>query len=396
LQELLDRAEKAMAEENFAVAVEALEEFVKQEPADAYAHFHLGYAYTGLRDWPKAIAAYRRAIQHKPDLAAAHLNLGLLLYEHDSPQASIEPLRRAAELLANEARPHFLLATALERSGKTEEAIVEFRVATTLDPKDAGTQLALGRVLLNSNQYAEAEAAFRQSLALNHTQLDARLGLAQTLMGQNKLREAEPELETYLAARKDDWQAWLQLANLRLELESYETALAAVDGAEAANCLSSESLRLRAAIYLRQKRIDDAIVVARSLAEQQPNDAEVHAQLGRLLLEKRDFPAAERELIAALQLDPTQLDPLRDLISVYYLGEKYEAALRIMDRLAERETPTAFSWFIRATCYDKLRLQREAVAAYEKFLELDQGRSEAHGIQARGRIRTLKRELERK
>ncbi len=67
-----------------------------------------------------------------------------------------------------------------------------------------------------------------------------------------------------------------------------------------------------------------------------------------------------------------------------------------MDRLAERETPTAYSWFIRATCYDKLWQKVEAVAAYEKFLTLDAGRSQTQGIQARARIRTLKRELEQK
>ncbi len=396
LQELLDRADKAMAEQNFAVAVEALEQFVQKEPGDAYAHFHLGYSYTGLKDWPKAIAAYRRAIEHKPDLAAAQLNLGLLLYEHESPQAALAPLRRAAELLANEARPHFLLGTALERSGRATEAIVEFRAAAALDPKDTATQVALGRVLLNSGKYADAEAAFHEALALDESHLDARLGLAQALIGQQELREAESELQTYLAARKDDWQAWLQLANLRLQLESYDAALAAVDGAEAANCLSSKSLRLRADIYLQQKRIDEAIVVVRSLVEQNPNDAEGHGRLGRLYLEKRDFPAAEKELLAALQLDSTLLDPLRDLASTYYLGERYEAALRAMDLLAQREEPTAFSWFIRATCYDKLRRQQEAIAAYEQFLELDQGRNEGHGIQARARIRILRRELERK
>ena len=88
--------------------------------------------------------------------------------------------------------------------------------------------------------------------------------------------------------------------------------------------------------------------------------------------------------------------PLRDLVSVYYLAEKYDAALRLMDRLAQRETPNAFFWFIRATCYDKLLLKAEAVAAYEKFLALDEGRSHNQGIQARARVRILKRELQEK
>ncbi|MBI1738812.1 MAG: tetratricopeptide repeat protein, partial [Acidobacteria bacterium] len=109
----------------------------------------------------------------------------------------------------------------------------------------------------------------------------------------------------------------------------------------------------------------------------------------------RDFPSAERELLEALRLDPKLTDAVRDLAAVYYLGEKFEAALRVQDELARRETPNAGWWFIRATCYDKLHKLPEAIAAYEKFLALDEGRSDKQGFQARQRIRILKRELER-
>src|SRR2546425_12963422 len=120
------------------------------------------------------------------------------------------------------------------------------------------------------------------------------------------------------------------------------------------------------------------------------------SRLGRVWLEKRDFPAAERELRQALQVDGNWTDALRDLVAVYYLGERYQATLQILDELDRRETPGAGSWFIRATCYDRLGRKAEAVAAYEKFVALDQGRSENQGFQARQRIRILARELEHK
>lgn len=397
LQALLDRAEKALAEEQFAVAIAALEKFLAEQPDDPYAHFHLGYAHTGLKQWPQAIAAYRRATELKPDMAAAHLNLGLILYEHKSPAASIPSLRRASELLANEARPHFLLGAALERSGKHAEAIVEYRAAAALDSRDADTQLALGRALLSTGKPANAEAAFRRALELDSQNSGARLGLAQSLIEQKKPAQAAAELEAFLTAQPDNAEAWRQLATLHLESEDYEKALAALDRADAVGQPpAAPSLLLRADIYQRRHRIDDAIATLATLLQQQPQDASLHARLGRLHLEKRDFPAAERELLAALRLDSSSLDALRDLASVYYLAEKYDAALSVMDRIEQREPPRAFSWFIRATCYDKLLRKAEAVAAYEQFLALDDGREPSRGIQARARVRTLKRELENK
>jgi len=113
-------------------------------------------------------------------------------------------------------------------------------------------------------------------------------------------------------------------------------------------------------------------------------------------LEKRQFAPAERELRQALQIDPGGIDALRDLGAVYYLGGNHAAALEALDRLAQREPPNAGSWFIRATCYDKLERKQEALAAYQKFLALDQGRNDTQEFQARQRIRVLTRELQQK
>ena len=101
-----------------------------------------------------------------------------------------------------------------------------------------------------------------------------------------------------------------------------------------------------------------------------------------------------RREIALLQPDLTEA--LSDLVSVFYLGENYSAALGALDELGKRETLPPASWFVRATCYDKLQMKPEALAAYKMFVQLDQGRSERQDFQARQRIRILTRELERK
>jgi len=70
-------------------------------------------------------------------------------------------------------------------------------------------------------------------------------------------------------------------------------------------------------------------------------------------------------------------------------------ALKALDMLAERETPNAPAWFVRAICYDKLRRKPEALAAYQKFIELDGGRDADQNFQARQRIRILRHELKK-
>ena len=58
--------------------------------------------------------------------------------------------------------------------------------------------------------------------------------------------------------------------------------------------------------------------------------------------------------------------------------------------------PAAASWFIRALCYDKLHQMRPALDAYQKFLDMDQGKNPDQIWQAQQRSKVLKRMLEEK
>ena len=91
--------------------------------------------------------------------------------------------------------------------------------------------------------------------------------------------------------------------------------------------------------------------------------------------------------------NPQSADALRDLANAFFLNENYAAALDAMDRLAKLETPKPGSWFVRAICYDKLSRKAEAIEAYQKFLDQDNGQHDTQDFQARHRMLVLQREL---
>jgi superkiller protein 3 len=393
-QALLAQAEEAIEKKDFQRAVDALQKYLAEKPGDALAHVQLGYAFVGLARRVEARAEFVRAIALDGKLAEAHLNLALLLLDQE-PAAAIAPLSKVIELKPEQAWPRQLLGTAYERTGKLPEAIEQYRAASRLDAKNSEARMDLGRALLNLDRAGEAETSFREALLLEPKSAAAQLGLAHSLLAQNKAAAAAPALTAYLELAPEDDVARLRLVSLLIGLKKYEPALAALDRVNAARGNTAEGLKLRAEIHFRQNQLPEATAALEKAAQLAPRDAELRAQLGRLWMERREFPSAERELLEALRLDPQLTDAVRDLAAVYYLGEKYEAALRVQDELARRETPNTGWWFIRGVCYDKLHQLPEAIAAYEKFLALDEGRSDKQGFQARQRIRTLKRELER-
>ena len=395
LEALWRSAEQALEKEDYSAAAKALEEYVSYRPDDPFAHFQLGYAYTGLKRWEDARREYTRATELDPKLAPAYLNLGLLHLERE-PAAAVAPLEKAAELMPGEARPRFLLGLARERVGNAKAAIESYSAARAMDGKNFDIRFSLARTLLASKDAAGAEAEFRAALEIRDDSDPARLGLAEALLAQDKGEEAAREFAAYLERHPDDAESREQLARLYVDLGEYEEALAELDRLVAAGTSSVALYRLQAECQAKLGKFAEATESLGKAVALEPGNALLHARLGRVRLEQRDFPAAEKELRDALRLKPDLTEALSDLVSVFYLGENYSAALGALDELGKRETLPPASWFVRATCYDKLQMKPEALAAYKMFVQLDQGRSERQDFQARQRIRILTRELERK
>jgi Flp pilus assembly protein TadD len=394
LNDLLDEAQHDIDTNQFEAALSPLQKVLAEKPDIAWAHFQLAYAYTALKRPDEARAEYERATTLDPKMSEAFLNLGILLSEKD-PAAAVPPLRRSVDLLPAESRPRFLLGHAQERAGDIPGAVESYEAALHLDPSDVEAEIHLGNLYVGLKRYSDAETKFRAALEFQPKSPQALLGLAQTLDAQKK-PEAAAAYRDYLAVQPDTPGAESRTIHLLLELKQYDAALAELDRADAGKPPTLDSLRSRADIQIAQKKWDDSIVTLHKALALAPNDAQLHGGLGRVYLQKRDFPNAEKEIKAALQLDKNNLIYWKDLRTTYYLAGNWSATLAAQDLLAKAETPGAGEWFIRALCYDNLRQPKPALEAYEKFLELDQDKNPDQVWQAQQRSKVLRRMLDQK
>ena len=395
LELLLRQAQAAVEKKDYQAAIEPLQKYLAERPEDANAHFQLGFLYDNLRRLGEANVEYKKAISLNPKLAEAHYNLGLNLLESD-PVAAAESFRRAANLMPDAGQAFYLLGAALENAGRSKEATKAYETAAARDPKNFDIQFTLGRIMLETGRAGEAEERFRHALSLQNDSAQARLGLAESLLSQKKYEAAAAEYQAYLQVEPEEAQVRRQRAAALVELGKLDEALRELDRSDEGWELSPPSLRLRAEIYLQQKKVEEAIAVLQKAIALGPKDAGLHARLGRAYLEKKELAAAEKELRAAVQIDAKWTDALRDLVAVYFLAEQYEATLQVIDLLAKRETLSGGSWYIRGICYDKLGRKEEALAAYQQYLAGAQPRTEREEFQAKGRVKALTKELERR
>ncbi|MDQ1405660.1 MAG: hypothetical protein QOG55_1289, partial [Acidobacteriaceae bacterium] len=224
-------------------------------------------------------------------------------------------------------------------------------------------------------------------------------GVAECLAAQKK-PEAADAYRSYLAVQPTDSGARARLVHLLVEHQQYDVALADLNRAEAGQGANTppnlDAMRMRADIQVAQKKWDDAIATLNKAVALSPRDAQLHGGLGRIYLQKRDFPDALKELKVALQLDAGNVAYWKDLSSSYYLSGDCVSTLATLDQIAKMETPGAGGWFIRGLCYDKLNQPKPALEAYQKFLSLDQGQNADQEWQAQERSKILRKVLEHK
>jgi tetratricopeptide (TPR) repeat protein len=184
-----------------------------------------------------------------------------------------------------------------------------------------------------------------------------------------------------LIAKKDNDQA----------IQSFELALKSQKDPERRRNLALDLAQL----YQQQGRTQDAISLVDTIAKSS-DDPRIHFTLGTLHLHDRQFEPARQEFLRALQLKPDYVECYSNLGSVFLLEEKYPAAVEALGRFKALRPQVAGTYFYLGIAYDKLDDYPNAWAHYEKFLELDQGKTDKQGFQARERMKVLEKKIKKR
>jgi len=393
LSALLHTAEDALNRKDFGEAVKALKAVIAKQPSMPEVWFNLGYAYTGLDEPEEAVKAYQKTLELAPDLFSARLNLGILRMEQKQPQAALEHLQKAVTLEPANVRAHLYYARALAQTGQPEAARKEYQDVTRLDPGMTTAQFELGRLELQQKRPAEALAAFRQALAGDPKLVQADLGAALAAEALNETAQAVAHYEKYLASRPGDVETQFHLARLFLEQKQNEKAR---DTLESIYRIKPDLPGLTAAlgdVNARLKNLPQAEKYYRQALSAQPGVVDLHRALGEILVKEQKYSEAEGEFRAALQMDSHNREAAIGLASALDLQKRYSEAVPILELLAKAPDAAPYVFFVLATCYDHLMARKEALANYERFLQLSNGKNPDQEWQATQRAKLLRREV---
>lgn len=371
----------------------------------AYADLALISARLQRNDFAAALVAIDRFIAKSGDKPLPHLLRGrTMLARGDLAQARVSFDKALAADAASFPAVQGLAAVDLAQ-GQPQAARARYEAFVKGDPRNHLALLALAQLRMEAGERPELiESLLVDAVKLNPGEQAPRLALIDHRLQRHQVKAAVDAAQEAVAAMPDDVQlqdalgrAHLAAGDQRQALNAFNKIaaqrpgdpLAQVRLAEAyraGNDLASASQSLRRALTIKpdlvaaqrglvtiavlEKRIDEALQVARTVQKQRPREAVGFQMEGEVLLGQQKLEPAQLAFKAALDREPTTNNATR--LHALYASAGRDA---LADRLAEswlREHPrdAAFLFYLASGDLSRGNL-KSAEAQYRKVLALE-------------------------
>jgi len=382
---------KALEAGKYAEAAQLFGRAVEADPKDYAAHFHLALARSFLGQDMAAIESYRAALELKPGLYEAELNLGLVLLRRKQAREAVPVLESAAGKKPRELRPRLHLGQALLESGELARAEQVFQAAAEMDAKSATAQLGLAQAQARQNKLKDAAPHFLRAVELDPGFRDALLELAERYEKNQQPAEAMSLYEQF----PQNAGARERLAELLVAAGRPAEAIPHLEWVVAASPSTANRVALALA-YARNGQPEKELAVLEQAIQAEPANLPLHMRYGRALRDHKNFAAAAREFYAVVKAQPDSLEAWNELSAMLVSLESFPQALAALDRIRALGGETEGHHFLRAIMLDRLKDAKGALAAYQQFLALSQGKHPDEEFKARQRARILERELSKR
>jgi tetratricopeptide (TPR) repeat protein len=274
---------------------------------------------------------------------------------------------------------------------QAQEAVRECKQAVGLDGQSGPAHMLLGEAYLatrSASMIAEAKAELQQALDLDPSLVWARFYLAKVYLDVGRPEKAKGELEQALKARPGVSHFLSLMGEAERKLGNPETALEWHRKALVADPKMNTVHYYAALAYMDLKKEDEAIEELEASIQSPFVAPELYLTLGSLYTRRKRYREAEDLCHKAIALDPTHSESYLNLAQLYNaqgLSKKALAALQLalppgktFPTSPYYQTLQADIHFELGRAYAAMRNPREAIAAYQRCLALDDSRATAH------------------
>ena len=333
---------------NYALGTEYFQQAADVAPGTSTVRTQLALGHLATGDPARAINDLESIIELDPGANQAGILLTLThlrTKDFDSALASAEKLRAAFP-----ENPLFLNLMGAATLGLKDYdgARKLFETALELDPNYFPADMNLGQIDRFQGEPAAARARFESILSRDAENLSALNALAQLALSEDNTDEAVNWLEKARNAHAPAVPTRIRLVNLFIRLRKADRALAVareLDGIAHNNPKAVDAL---GRAQMASGQVDGAVGTFRRLASLAPNSPEVHHRLAAAHVATNNFDEAEQALERAIELNPDYLLALAAMADLKFRQRRFDEALELTNRLRDKRPESAVPYTLTA------------------------------------------------
>lgn len=337
-EKLLARAIELHTAGDVLGAIDSYKAALAIQPDRADALSNLGAAYVRLGQYEDAVRQYEAALKADPVNNAVRLNLALAYYKSARPNEAIPQLRRVIASDPAAKNAYLVLADCYLQTGQDNEVVALLKPREQLFGEDlafayilgtallhvddteegqkyvdrvfgagesAEAHLLLGTAYFNRHDYRTARTELERALKLNPGLPTAHSVYGRALMLLGEPDAAERAFRRELEVNINDFEANLQLGNIRKSQQRFAEAEAYLQRAANIRPTDLAAQKLLASLWLQMDRTEEAVAMLESVVEKAPDAVDVHVQLatGYNRLKRKADADRERAIIERLNAE---------------------------------------------------------------------------------------------
>jgi tetratricopeptide (TPR) repeat protein len=285
-------------------AVKEYDAALKVDPASTQIRFNLALAYYKSARPGDAIKQLKRVLSSDPDAKAAYLILADCYVQTGEDAEVVSLLQPREAMFGADLAYAYLLGTALLHVGKSTEG-QRYVDRVFGAGESAEGHLLMGMAYLGQQNYREAKTELEAAVKMNPQLPTAHALYGRSLLGLGEQAAAEKEFHQELNLNINDFEANLQLGNIRKSTQKFDEASAYLERAVAIRPRDVTARRLLAALRLQTGKVADAVSLLEDVVKDAPDLVEAHVQLATAYnrLKRADDAAREKAIVDRLNAE---------------------------------------------------------------------------------------------
>lgn len=308
-----------LAAEQYADALRNCNEALDLNPGSTTGRYLRGRVHMGLEDWELAREDLRAVVEENPAEVLALQSLAFTELKLGNKERSVELYREYLNFNPGDASVRLNVAFELAQAGGEDQAIALLQDGIAIDSANADLWEFLGNVALRKGTTQAATATDEASAA--------------TIADETAVRLAVDAYNRVLALRGDEINPEIlrNVVAANLELGDYDAALDFADRAQALMPGDASLWSIRADVYGRMERYNDAVAALDRTLQLDPAYPQAKLRRGFFKLQSGDSAGAIADLRAAVDAgadaDVVAGQLLARGYNDFFKGGQYEQAL---------------------------------------------------------------------